>query len=141
MLTSTPHEDFRWLLERELLDRVPKTHYALVASSDGMARYFCGLTKDQADGLAAMATPLLSVVAAMAQNGGHSQTVHQVMAELDDVIFYVCAAGLNGVLAVAADRSVEPGLLVHKMRELATKVPAQLGTPPRMPDDDGSHQC
>ena len=103
MLTSTPHEDFRWLLERELLDRVPKTHYALVASSDGMARYFCGLTKDQADGLAAMATPLLSVVAAMAQNGGRRQTVHQVMAELDDVIFYVCAAGLNGVLAVAAD--------------------------------------
>lgn len=139
MPDSISTEDYGWLLQRELLDSVRGTRCALLASSDGMIRFYRGLGKDDADGLAAMATSLLAIARAVGEAYGNGPGVRQVMSELDNLIFYVSVAGENGVLAVLAEPTVDAGRLTYKMHELARQTPSQLSTPARaVLSDNGS---
>lgn len=139
MSDSISTEDYGWLLQRELVDGVRGTRCALLASSDGMVRFHRGVGKDDADGLAAMATSQLTIARAVGEAYGNGPGVRQVMSELDDLIFYVSVAGQNGVLAVLAETTVDAGRLTYKMHELARQAPVQLSTPPRAAlSDNGS---
>jgi len=132
MTSSSPVTDYAWVLENELLNAVRGTRCAVLAASDGMPRFYAGVSKDQADPLSAVATGLLSVTGAVGQAVGRPSSVRQVMAELQDLIFYVIAAGDNGVLAVLAEPSVDAGRLTHRMHELARRMSDQLSTPARI---------
>ena len=139
MSDSTSTEDYGWLLQRELLDGLRGARCALLASADGMVRFYRGLGKDKADGLAAMATSQLTIAKAVGEAYGNGPGVHQVMSELDNLIFYISVAGENGVLAVLAESTVDAGRLTYKMHELARQAPAQLSTPARASlSDNGS---
>lgn len=132
MQDSVPTQNYGWLLERELLEDVRGTRCALLASSDGIVRFYCGLQRHEAETLAAMATAQLGIAKQVGENYGKGPNIRQVLSELDDLIFYVIVAGDNGVLAALADASVDAGRMTHRMHELARKAPTQLSTPARV---------
>ncbi|MDR7304061.1 roadblock/LC7 domain-containing protein [Haloactinomyces albus] len=129
-LPPNQSSDLTWLLSR-LVETVPHTRSALLLSSDGMPKYFHGLTADDADRLAALASSLCSLAQRVGSSFGGGDGIRQVNAELDDVILLVTAAGAGTVLAVLADRDVNAGVLSYEMGQLSKKVPTYLATPAR----------
>ncbi|MDA3647170.1 roadblock/LC7 domain-containing protein [Saccharopolyspora indica] len=124
--------DLSWLLA-DLMRRVPHTRCALLASSDGLRRYHHGLDSDEADALAAWAAAQCS----LARNGGYrfgaGGGVRQVVAEFDDVIFFVSAAGQGAVLVVLATPEADASVLGYEIAQLVKRVPAHLSTASRQP--------
>lgn len=131
MTTRPVNTDYTWILQ-ELINDIRGTRCAVLAASDGLLRFYAGqITRDRAEGVAAMSTSLLSVSRGIGAALTDSSAVRQVMCELDDIIFYVVVAGKNSVLAVAADRTVDAGRLTHKMLHLARSVSEQFSTATR----------
>jgi predicted regulator of Ras-like GTPase activity (Roadblock/LC7/MglB family) len=122
--------DLSWLLSG-LIERVPYTRSALLLSSDGLKKAFYGLNSDSADHLAAIASGLFSLVCSAGTQFGARSGVRQVVAELDDVLLFVSAAGSGAVLAVLAGRDADAGVLGYEMSQLVKSVRPYLGTPPR----------
>jgi predicted regulator of Ras-like GTPase activity (Roadblock/LC7/MglB family) len=126
----TSAENYGWLLQ-QLVQAIPGARSAVLSSSDGINKYFHGISQDTADTLAPMATSMVSLPRNAGKLVGSRGHVRYIMAMLDDLVFFMCTAGENSVLAVLAEPDVDPGLLTHKMHELAQKVPDQLTTPTR----------
>jgi predicted regulator of Ras-like GTPase activity (Roadblock/LC7/MglB family) len=124
--------DLTWLLT-SLVQRVPQTRSALLLSSDGLKKHFHGLDNDGADTLAAVASGLCSLARSAGAHFGGGDGVRQVVAELDDVLLFVSAAGPGAVLAVIASRGADVGILGYEMGQLIKRVPAYLSTPARQP--------
>jgi predicted regulator of Ras-like GTPase activity (Roadblock/LC7/MglB family) len=124
--------DFTWLLS-SLVNKVPHTRSALLLSSDGLKKSFHGLDADGADKLAAIASGLCALARTAAMEFGHRDGVRQVVAELDDVLLFVSAAGPGAVLAVVANRGADVGVLGYEMAQLIKRVPSYLATPARHP--------
>ncbi|MDA3628721.1 roadblock/LC7 domain-containing protein [Saccharopolyspora oryzae] len=124
--------DLSWLLA-DLMRRVPHTRCALLASSDGLRRYHHGLDSDEADALAAWAAAQCS----LARNAGHrfgaGGGVRQVVAEFDDIIFFVSAAGPGAVLVVLATPEADAAVLGYEIAQLVKRVPSHLTTASRQP--------
>lgn len=129
---ATPgHEaDLGWLL-RGLVERVPRTRSAVLLSADGLATAAYGLDHDRADHLSAIASGLFSLARTAAVRFGDSDGVRQVVAELDDTLMFVSAAGYGSVLAVLADRETDAGILGYEMSQLVKSVRPFLVTPKR----------
>lgn len=130
---STGSSDLGWLLA-DLLRRVPNTRCALLASTDGIKRYYRGLDTDDADALAAWAAAQCS----LARNGGrrfgvNGGGVRQVVVEFDDLVVFVSAAGPGGVLVVLASPDADASVLGYEIAQLVKRVPAHLATPKRQP--------
>jgi predicted regulator of Ras-like GTPase activity (Roadblock/LC7/MglB family) len=123
-------QDLVWLLSG-LIDRVPGTTSALLLSSDGLRKAAHGLDDDGADHLAAVASGLFS----LARSAGHrfdgSDGVRQVVAELDESLLFVSAAGSGAVLAVLAGKAADPGVLGYEMAQMVKSVRPYLSTPAR----------
>ncbi|MGH8794342.1 MAG: roadblock/LC7 domain-containing protein [Stackebrandtia sp.] len=129
---QTGQSDLAWLLS-SLVQRVPHTHSALLLSSDGLKKAYHGIDPDMADHLAAVASGMFSLARSAGQRFGDSGAVRQVVAELDETLLFVSAAGSGAVLAVLASRDADAGVLGYEMQQLVRSVRPYLGTPPRRP--------
>jgi predicted regulator of Ras-like GTPase activity (Roadblock/LC7/MglB family) len=133
MLSDVPPDqatDLAWLLTG-LLQRVPHTRSALLLSSDGLKKAAHGLDPDSADHLAAIASGLFSLARSAGNRFGGGDGVRQVVAELDDTLLFVSAAGSGAVLAVLATRGADAGVLGYEMSQLVKSVRPYLATPAR----------
>lgn len=124
-----------WLL-RNLVERVPHARAAVLLSSDGLARAAHGLDLDGADRLAAIASALFSIARTAGARFSGSDGVRQVVAELDDTLLFVSAAGCGSLLTVLAGKGADAGVLGYEMLQVVKGVRPVLVTPARG-DDSG----
>ena len=121
-----------WLLD-SLLERTPGTRHALVLSRDGLK--LCrtnGLTLDQADQLAAIASGIQSLsYATSVEFGDGTGGVRQSMTEFHGGLLFIVDAGDGAHLAVIAAEDADPGLVGHNMNELVEQLGEYLTAPPR----------
>ena len=127
-------QDLVWLLSG-LVERVPDTESALLLSSDGLRKAAHGLDDDGADHLAAVASGLFSLARSAGTRFGGSDGVRQVVAELDESLLFVSAAGSGAVLAVIAGKNADPGVLGYEMAQMVKSVRPYLATPVRSDAD------
>ncbi|MFC4144838.1 roadblock/LC7 domain-containing protein [Micromonospora mangrovi] len=130
-------QDLVWLLSG-LAERVPHTRSALLLSSDGLPKAVHGLDRAGADHLAAIASGLFSLARSAGGSLGGGSGVRQVVAELDDVLLFVTAAGANAVLAVLAGKDADVGVLGYEMSQMVKSVRPFLATPTRHATIDSS---
>ena len=123
-------QDLVWLLSG-LAERVPDTRSALLLSSDGLRKAAHGLDDAGADHLAAVASGLFSLARSAGARFGGTDAVRQVVAELEDSLLFVTAAGSGAVLAVIAGKEADPGVLGYEMAQLVKSVKPYLATPTR----------
>jgi predicted regulator of Ras-like GTPase activity (Roadblock/LC7/MglB family) len=126
----TSGSDLGWLLE-DLVGRVPYTRAAVLLSSDGIKRAVHGLDVEGADHLAAVASGLWSIVRSAGKHFAGGPHARQVVAELDEALLFVSAAGKGSVLAVLAGTKADPGVLGFEMSRLIQQVTKSLETPAR----------
>jgi predicted regulator of Ras-like GTPase activity (Roadblock/LC7/MglB family) len=127
-----------WLLE-SLVKRTPGTRHALVLSRDGLK--VCrssGLTVDQADQLAAIASGIQSLsFGASVEFGDGSGGVRQSMTEFHGGLLFIVEAGQGAHLAVIAHDEADVGVIGHNMNELVEQIGDYLTAPPRQPEHSG----
>ncbi|MBW4720511.1 roadblock/LC7 domain-containing protein [Saccharothrix obliqua] len=131
---NTTDRDLDWLLEN-LLDRTPGSRHALVLSKDGLK--LCrsgGLSVDQADQLAAIASGMQSLsYGASVEFGDGTGGVRQSMTEFHGGLLFIVEAGQGAHLAVLAADDADAGVIGHNMNELVEQLGDYLSTPPRRP--------
>jgi predicted regulator of Ras-like GTPase activity (Roadblock/LC7/MglB family) len=133
-------QDLVWLLSG-LIDRVPDAKSALLLSSDGLRKAVHGLDHDGADHLAAVASGLFSLARSAGTRFDGTDGVRQVVAELDQSLLFVSAAGSGAVLAVIAGKGADPGVLGYEMAQMVKSVRPYLSTPARQEADlRGGHE-
>jgi predicted regulator of Ras-like GTPase activity (Roadblock/LC7/MglB family) len=131
---KTADHELDWLLEN-LLERTPETRHALVLSKDGLKLcYTSGLTRDQADQLAAIASGIQSLShGASVEFGDGSGGVRQSMTEFHGGLLFIVEAGEGAHLAVIATDDADVGIIGHNMDELVEQLGEHLIAPPRRP--------
>jgi predicted regulator of Ras-like GTPase activity (Roadblock/LC7/MglB family) len=122
--------DLSWLL-RGMVEKVPCTRSAVLLSSDGLARAAHGLDRDGADQLAAVASGLFSITRSAGARFSSGGGVRQIVAELDEILLFVCSAGYGSVLIVVAGADADAGLVGYEMLQLVKGVRPFLATPAR----------
>ncbi|GAA2777865.1 roadblock/LC7 domain-containing protein [Saccharopolyspora taberi] len=131
---NTTELDLDWLLDN-LLARTPGTRHALVLSKDGLKLcHTGGLTIDQADQLAAIASGIQSLsYGASVEFGDGTGGVRQSMTEFHGGLLFIVEAGEGAHLAVVAADDAEVGAIGHNMNELVEQIGEYLSAAPRMP--------
>ena len=133
MVSDTPtgrNQDLDWLLQG-LVQRVPHTRSALLLSADGLRKASDGLSADEADHMAALASGMHSLARSLGVRFAGGDDVRQVVVELDTVLLFVTAAGSGTCLAVLADREADAAVLGYEMAMLIKSVRSYLATPAR----------
>ncbi|MFI6980045.1 roadblock/LC7 domain-containing protein [Embleya sp. NPDC050154] len=127
-----PERELDWLLEN-LIKGTPGARHSLVLSKDGLK--LCrtsGLTVDQADQLAAIASGIQSLShGASIEFGDGSGGVRQSMTEFHGGILFIVEAGEGAHLAVIADDDADAGVVGHNMNELVEQIGEYLSAPAR----------
>lgn len=129
---STTDRSLDWLLEN-LLEKTPGARHALVLSRDGLKLCLSpGLTVDQADQLAAIASGIQSLShGASVEFGDGSGGVRQSMTEFHGGILFIVEAGVGAHLAVIAADDADAGVVGHNMNELIEQIGEHLRAEPR----------
>ncbi|WP_042404837.1 roadblock/LC7 domain-containing protein [Streptacidiphilus carbonis] len=129
---STTDRSLDWLLEN-LLEKTPGTRHALVLSRDGLKLCLSsGLSVDQADQLAAIASGIQSLShGASIEFGDGTGGVRQSMTEFHGGILFIVEAGVGAHLAVVAGDDADPGIVGHNMSELVEQIGTHLRAEPR----------
>ncbi|ONH24524.1 dynein regulation protein LC7 [Pseudofrankia asymbiotica] len=131
-MMKTNERELDWLLE-SLLARTPGARHALVLSRDGLK--MCrtsGLTVDQADQLAAIASGIQSLAhGASVEFGSGSGGVRQSMTEFHGGLLFIVEAGEGAHLAVIATEDADAGVIGHNMNELVEQIGEHLSSPAR----------
>jgi predicted regulator of Ras-like GTPase activity (Roadblock/LC7/MglB family) len=131
-MMKSNERDLDWLLE-SLLERTPGARHALVLSRDGLK--MCrtsGLTVDQADQLAAIASGIQSLAhGASAEFGDGTGGVRQSMTEFHGGLLFIVEAGEGAHLAVIATEDADAGVIGHNMNELVEQIGEYLSAPAR----------
>ncbi|OHV47198.1 MULTISPECIES: roadblock/LC7 domain-containing protein [unclassified Pseudofrankia] len=131
-MMKTNERDLDWLLE-SLLERTPGARHALVLSRDGLR--MCrtsGLTVDQADQLAAIASGIQSLAhGASVEFGDGNGGVRQSMTEFHGGLLFIVEAGEGAHLAVIATEDADAGVIGHNMNELVEQIGEYLSAPAR----------
>ncbi|HWG14687.1 MAG TPA: roadblock/LC7 domain-containing protein [Streptosporangiaceae bacterium] len=124
--------DVEWLLE-SLRDKTPAVRHVLVLSKDGLRLSFTsGLTIDQADHLAAIASGIQSLaISASAEFGPAGVGAGQSMVEFPGGLLLIVPAGDGAHLTVIADDEADVGLIGHNMNELVEQIGGYLTAAPR----------
>jgi predicted regulator of Ras-like GTPase activity (Roadblock/LC7/MglB family) len=124
--------DVEWLLE-SLRDKTPAVRHVLVLSKDGLRLSFTsGLTVDQADHLAAIASGIQSLaISASAEFGLAGVGAGQSMVEFPGGLLLIVPAGEGAHLTVIADDEADVGLIGHNMNELVEQIGGYLTAAPR----------
>jgi predicted regulator of Ras-like GTPase activity (Roadblock/LC7/MglB family) len=130
---TTTDRSLDWLLEN-LLEKTPGTRHALVLSRDGLKLCLSsGLSVDQADQLAAIASGIQSLShGASVEFGDGSGGVRQSMTEFHGGILFIVEAGVGAHLAVIAEDDADAGVVGHNMSELVEQIGAYLRAEPRL---------
>lgn len=128
------NRDLDWLLEN-LLRKTPGAKHGLVLSKDGLKLcHTQGLTIDQADQLAAIASGIQSLsYGASVEFGDGSGGVRQSMTEFHGGVLFIVEAGVGAHLAVLAGDDADVGIIGHNMNELVEQIGEHLTAPPRQP--------
>jgi predicted regulator of Ras-like GTPase activity (Roadblock/LC7/MglB family) len=131
-MSTTTDRDLDWLLEN-LLTNTPDSRHALVLSADGLKLcHSTGLTEDQADQLAAIASGIQSLAhGASIEFGDGTGGVRQSMTEFHGGILCIVEAGQGAHLAVVTEDSADVGLVGHNMHALIEQIGEFLSAPPR----------
>ena len=129
---NTTDHDLDWLLEN-LLSKTPGTRHALVLSKDGLKLcHTRGLTVDQADQLAAIASGIQSLAYGTSiEFGDGTGGVRQSMMEFHGGMLFIVEAGEGAHFAVVAADDADVGLIGHNMNELVEQLGEYLTAPPR----------
>ena len=130
---STSDRSLDWLLEN-LLEKTPGSRHALVLSRDGLKLCLSsGLSVDQADQLAAIASGIQSLShGASIEFGDGSGGVRQSMTEFHGGILFIVEAGVGAHLAVIAEDEADAGVVGHNMSELVEQIGEYLRAEPRL---------
>ena len=136
---NTTDHDLDWLLEN-LLSKTPGTRHALVLSKDGLKLcHTRGLTMDQADQLAAIASGIQSLAYGTSiEFGDGTGGVRQSMTEFHGGMLFIVEAGEGAHLAVIADDYADVGVIGHNMNELVEQIGEYLTARPRHPQHSQS---
>ena len=129
---NTTDHDLDWLLEN-LLSKTPGTRHALVLSKDGLKLcHTRGLTIDQADQLAAIASGIQSLAYGTSiEFGDGTGGVRESMTEFHGGMLFIVEAGAGAHLAVIAADDADVGLIGHNMNELVEQLGEYLTAPAR----------
>ena len=128
---STNDRDLDWLLE-SLRDKTPAVRHVLVLSKDGLRLAFTsGLTVDQADHLAAIASGIQSLTISVSAEFGSAPGTGQSMMEFPGGLLLTIPAGEGAHLTVVAADVADVGLVGHNMNELVEQIGSHLTAPPR----------
>jgi predicted regulator of Ras-like GTPase activity (Roadblock/LC7/MglB family) len=119
-----------WLLD-DLLERVPAARHAAVLSSDGLLTgASAGLSREDAEHLAAVAAGFQSLARGAGRRFGGG-AVRQTIVEMESGFLFVTAAGHGACLAVIAATDSDIGVIAYEMAMLVTRVGQALSTPSR----------
>ncbi|MFD7707193.1 roadblock/LC7 domain-containing protein [Streptomyces sp. NPDC059785] len=119
-----------WLLD-DLVLRVTQVRHAVVLSNDGLAvGSSTGLTREDAEHLAAVASGFHSLAKGAGRHFGVGG-VRQTMVEMDDAFLFVAAAGDGSCIAVLTAVTADIGLVAYEMARLVKRVGEHLRTPTR----------
>lgn len=129
---NTTDHSLDWLLEN-LLARTPETRHALVLSRDGLKLcHSSGLSVDQADQLAAIASGIQSLAhGASIEFGDGVGGVRQSMTEFHGGLLFIVEAGEGAHLAAVANEAADVGIVGHNMNELVEQIGEYLRAEPR----------
>src|SRR4051812_33225584 len=129
---NTTDRSLDWLLEN-LLKKTPGARHALVLSRDGLKLCLTsGLSLDQADQLAAIASGIQSLShGASIEFGDGSGGVRQSMTEFHGGILFIVEAGEGAHLAVIAEDEADAGAIGHNMSALVEQIGEYLRAEPR----------
>jgi predicted regulator of Ras-like GTPase activity (Roadblock/LC7/MglB family) len=131
-MTNTTDHSLDWMLEN-LLQKTPGARHALVLSRDGLKLcHSPGLTVDQADQLAAIASGIQSLShGASIEFGDGTGGVRQAMTEFHGGILFIVEAGHGAHLALLAVEDADVGLIGFNMNELVEQIGEYLQAAPR----------
>ena len=124
--------DLNWLLD-DLVKRAVGARHAVVLSTDGLCvGRSGGLSRDDSDHLAAMASAFQSLARGVGRHFSGGQ-VRQTVVELDHVFLVVTAAGNGACLALVATADADIGMIAYEMNLMVHKVGKYLVAQPRVP--------
>lgn len=128
---STPDQDLGWMLEA-LRGDTPGIEHVLVLSTDGLkAGYTSGLTTDDADQLAAIASGFQSLGLAAAAQFGTGTGWSRNLVEFPGGLLLIIPSGPGSQLAVVAREDADIDLIGTHMAGLVEQIGSRLATPPR----------
>lgn len=126
--------DLSWLLD-DLVDRIDEVRQAVLLSGDGMVMgASSNISRDDAEHLAAIAAGVQSLARGACEHLRRKQ-VRQTIIELDDALFFVCAAGNGSCLAVLSGSRGNAGLVGYEMALLTKRLRKRLTAAPRSTGD------
>jgi predicted regulator of Ras-like GTPase activity (Roadblock/LC7/MglB family) len=118
--------EFSWLLN-DLVNRVAQVTKAVMLTQDGLAiGASAGLTREDADHLAALAAGFQSMARGAGEHFGGGQ-VRQTVIEMEAAYLFVSAAGQGTCLAVLATADADVGLVAYEMAVLVRRSNEHLG--------------
>lgn len=119
-----------WMVD-DLVAAVPDARSAVVLSADGLVvQKSLGISKDDADTMAAMASSLASVASA-ASDRFQGGPVRQTIVEMRDGYLVLTAAGHNARLVLLTGVDTDLGTLAYEMNRLIERARNHLGTATR----------
>jgi predicted regulator of Ras-like GTPase activity (Roadblock/LC7/MglB family) len=129
---TTTDQSLDWLLET-LLARTPGARHALVLSRDGLKLCLSsGLSIDQGDQLAAIASGIQALAhGASIEFGDGTGGVRQSMTEFHGGVLFIVEAGEGAHLAVIGEEYADAGVIGHRMSELVEQIGGRLRADPR----------
>ncbi|MFV2102700.1 roadblock/LC7 domain-containing protein [Micromonospora sp. LOL_024] len=130
MQQNSASADLTWLLN-DLVGRVKQAEHAIVLSVDGLLlASSAGLTRDDAEHLAAMSAGIQSLAKGAGKRFGGGK-VRQTIIEMDSSFLFVSAAGSGACLAVLAADEADVGLIAYEMAMVVTRAGKFLASPTR----------
>ena len=135
MFTNPAGPDLTWVLD-EFARETPDVHTVIAVSIDGVSTFAnTGVPAADNERLAAITSGFHSLALGIGAqfDGG---VVRQVVAELDNLLFFVAAAGRNTLLSVLAAPHADAGIVGYEMTLLARRVGDYFATARRI----GSHR-
>ena len=127
---GTVRGELDWLLAN-MVETVDRVRQAIILSADGLALGASpGMTPDEADHLAALASGVQSLARGAGQQiaGGE---VRQTVIEMDAALLLIAAAGMGTCLAVVAEVDADAGHVSYHMAVLVKRVGKHMVANPR----------
>ena len=127
---GTVRGELDWLLAN-MAETVDRVRQAVILSADGLALGASpGMTRDEADHLAALASGVQSLARGAGQHiaGGE---VRQTVIEMDAALLFIAAAGMGTCLAVVAEVDADAGVVSYEMAVLVKRVGKHMVANPR----------
>jgi uncharacterized protein len=131
---TPPTSDLRWVLN-DLVDRLAEARQAAAVSVDGLLIAASeGLSREDADHLAAVAAGFQSLARGAGRHFGSGQ-VRQTIVEMESTFLFVTAAGDGACLALLAAEDADVGLVAYEMAMVVARVGQYLATASRSTAD------